>query len=128
VWPPPGCHCEPGLYTWHPYEPMNWAMLPAAATTLHLAADGEIIPCGRLGSAPTPGIRQQVYAGDQSKGFLGGTRCVGMACRRGGRPTTSPPSCFLAFSIYVLCHAYAGRNPRGRPGGIYRIRGRYPVA
>ncbi len=44
---------------------MQEAMLHAAATALHLAADGKITARGRLGSAPQPPVHQHVYDGDR---------------------------------------------------------------
>ncbi len=69
VWEATGLPYRAGLNTWRPYERLDWeiqqAMLLAAATALHLAAEGEITARGRLASAIQPPRDQYVYDGDQ---------------------------------------------------------------
>jgi hypothetical protein len=71
IWRVTGRPDRAGLNTWCPYEQLGWdvqeAMLYAAATALHLAADGQITPRGRLGSALRPGIGEPVYDGDRPR-------------------------------------------------------------
>jgi hypothetical protein len=68
IWQATGRPERGGLAVWRPYEHLDWdlqqAMLHAAATALHLAADGQMTARGRLGSALQPPVHQHVYDGD----------------------------------------------------------------
>lgn len=69
IWQATGRPERGGLTIWRPYEQLDWdtqeAMLHAAATALHLAADGRITARGTLASALRPAVHQHVYDGDQ---------------------------------------------------------------
>jgi len=69
IWQATGQPQRAGLNVWQPYENLPWAtqeiLLLAAATALHLAADGRISPCGVLGGALHPAVHQHVYDGDR---------------------------------------------------------------
>ncbi|WP_143832057.1 TniQ family protein [Nocardiopsis sp. CNR-923] len=69
IWQATGRAERAGLNTWRPYEHLKpeiqEAMLHAAGTALHLAADGVIVPRGRLASALRPPPHRHVYDGDQ---------------------------------------------------------------
>jgi hypothetical protein len=69
IWQATGRPERAGLNSWRPYEQLDWdtqeAMLHAAATALHLAAEGRITARGALGSALRPAPHQHVYDGDR---------------------------------------------------------------
>jgi hypothetical protein len=68
IWRATGRPERGGLTAWRPYEQldrdMQEAMLHAAATALHLAADRRITARGRLASAVAAPSHQPVYDGD----------------------------------------------------------------
>ena len=71
IWEATGRPERGGLNVWKPYEQMDWnmqeAMLHAAATALHLAADRQITARGRLASAVALPLRRRVYDGDDPR-------------------------------------------------------------
>lgn len=71
IWGATGRPERGGLTIWRPYELLDWdtqeAMLHAAATALHLAAEGKITARGRLASAVAAPAHQSVYDGDDPR-------------------------------------------------------------
>jgi hypothetical protein len=69
IWETTGLPLRGGLNIWAPYEVLpaeqQHAMMTAAATALDLAARGEILAEGRLGSAIQTPRPRYVYSGDQ---------------------------------------------------------------
>lgn len=69
IWATAGLPLRGGLNIWTPYEVLEpeqqHAMMTAAATALDLAARGEILAEGRLGSAIQPPAPRHVYSGDR---------------------------------------------------------------
>jgi hypothetical protein len=69
IWETTGLPARAGLNVWTPYELLEpeqqHAMMTAAATALDLAARGDIVAEGRLGSAIQPPAPRHVYSGDR---------------------------------------------------------------
>jgi hypothetical protein len=69
VWQAAGRPGPGGLDVWQPYEQMHWpmqeTMLHGAASALQLAAAGQVIARGTLGSAAQVAPHRHVYDGDQ---------------------------------------------------------------
>lgn len=69
IWETTGVPLRGGLNIWTPYEVLpaeqQHAMMPASATALDLAARGEILAEGQLGSAIQTPRPRHVYSGDQ---------------------------------------------------------------
>lgn len=69
IWQATGRPRRGGLNLWRPYEQLDWdtqeAMLHAAATAMHLAADAQITVKGTLGPALHPEPHRPVYDGDR---------------------------------------------------------------
>lgn len=69
IWEAAGWPARGGLTVWRPYERLDFrlqrAMTEAAATALHLAADGEITARGTLGRYLAPEPHREVYEGDR---------------------------------------------------------------
>ncbi|MFF1818403.1 TniQ family protein [Kribbella sp. NPDC058245] len=69
IWETTGLPPRAGLNVWTPYEVLDpeqqHAMMTAAATALDLAARGDIVAEGRLGSAIQPPAPRHVYSGDK---------------------------------------------------------------
>lgn len=73
IWQATGHQERAGLNVWRPYEQLKdevrEAMWDAAATAVHLAAEGRITARGRLGSALQAPLHDYVYAGDEPSPF-----------------------------------------------------------
>jgi hypothetical protein len=69
IWQATGHPYRAGLNVWQPYENLPWAtqevLLQAAATALHLAADGQITARGVHRGALHSAVHQHVYDGDR---------------------------------------------------------------